>query len=261
MATAGARPQVRTRGPDAPSGARSRAPAARVRTWRQWLLPPALRGPSRRAAYRRAQVRRLLAAVGAAAAVGIVVSAYLPAEEDAGVDVVVAARALPVGHVVAEDDLQTVRWPADRRPEAALALPGSAVGRRLASPVTAGEAITTARLVGTGLVAGAPPGTVVVRVPLADPSAAVLAGAGSRVDLVSTTTGESLASSATVLAADTGADQAAAATPGLLGGSASAPGGTGLLVAVPPSAVAGLARALGDGASSGVFVVALAGSQ
>jgi pilus assembly protein CpaB len=78
--------------------------------------------------------------------------------------VVVAARALGAAHPLARRDLAIAAWPRRLVPTGAHSLPSELVGRRLAGPIGAGEAVTTARLVGAGLTAGLPPGAVAAAV-------------------------------------------------------------------------------------------------
>ena len=96
----------------------------------------------------------------------------------------VAARALPAGHALTAADLVVQRLPATAVPAGSRAGPGEVAGRRLAGPVTAGEPITAARLLGRGLVTGLPSGMLAVPVSIADPHTADLVHAGDTVDLV-----------------------------------------------------------------------------
>jgi Flp pilus assembly protein CpaB len=100
--------------------------------------------------------------------------------------VVVAARELPAGHLLARRDVAVARWPPAIRPTGARADPGSVIGQRLAGPVRAREALTTTRLVGADLAAELPGGLVAASVSLADPHAIDLVRAGDHVDLLET---------------------------------------------------------------------------
>jgi Flp pilus assembly protein CpaB len=102
------------------------------------------------------------------------------------VRVVIAARALPAGHVLAARDLAVARWPARLRPGDAAAASAHLIGARLAGPVAAREPVTSTRLLGTDLTSGLAPGVVATTVPLADPGAADLVHAGDRVDVLAT---------------------------------------------------------------------------
>jgi Flp pilus assembly protein CpaB len=118
--------------------------------------------------------------IGLAALLALSVLAPPPA---ATVVMTIAARDLPAGARLVTDDLRDVPAPAALVPPAALDRSG-ALGQVLLAPVAAGEAITTARLTGSGLLAGTPPGTVALPVRLADPGAAALLRPGDRVDLL-----------------------------------------------------------------------------
>jgi Flp pilus assembly protein CpaB len=141
-------------------------------------LPDRLTRPAR--AVRRAVLarRRLLAAVLAAVAVAAALQATArPAP--ATVAVTVAARDLPVGAVVAPEDLATAAWTPDSAPAD---LPDP-VGRVLAAPVRAGEPVTDVRLVGPGLTEGRPDlAAVPVRLP--DAGMAALLEVGDEIDLL-----------------------------------------------------------------------------
>jgi len=118
--------------------------------------------------------------VGLAALLALTVLAPPP---PATVPMTVAARDLPAGTRLGDADLRDVPAPAAVVPTAALDRAG-ALGQVLLAPVSAGEPITTARLNGSGLLTGTPPGTVALPVRLADPGAAALLVPGDRVDLV-----------------------------------------------------------------------------
>jgi len=119
--------------------------------------------------------RRLLAAVLAAAAAGTAVEALQPAPAERGAEVVAVAADLPAGHVVRADDLVPLDVPADVVPDGALSARDAVVGRRLVAAVRAGELVTDARLGGSGLLVGAPPGAVAVGVPLPAASTGLVA--------------------------------------------------------------------------------------
>jgi pilus assembly protein CpaB len=102
------------------------------------------------------------------------------------VPVVVSTSDLPAGHRIAGADLRVARWPPSLRPAGARAAPGSLIGRRLAGSVTAGEPVTSARLLGNGLTTGLARGAVAAAVPLDDPRAADLVRPGDHLDLLET---------------------------------------------------------------------------
>ncbi|HKC27114.1 MAG TPA: SAF domain-containing protein [Jatrophihabitans sp.] len=100
------------------------------------------------------------------------------------IPVVVAQHGLPAGHVLLRGDLAVAHWPLGVAPVGARGDPAGLVGRRVAGPVAAREAITSLRLVGADLTADLDPGVVAAAVPLGDPHAADLVRAGDRVDLL-----------------------------------------------------------------------------
>jgi Flp pilus assembly protein CpaB len=119
--------------------------------------------------------------LAAAVACGLGVLAPAPA---ATVDVVVASRPLDAGTVLGDRDVKLARRPAGTNP-GALTSPGDAVGRVLAAPVGAAEALTPERLVGPGLASRlSAHGHVAAPVRLADTGAATLLRAGDLVDVV-----------------------------------------------------------------------------
>src|SRR5690349_19069838 len=83
-----------------------------------------------------------------------------PAVAPASVPVVVAARDLPAGAVLAAADLAVVRYPAAATPSGVVPDARELVHRALAGGVRAREPITDARLVGPGVTALLPPGQV-----------------------------------------------------------------------------------------------------
>ena len=128
---------------------------------------------------RAARWRRPLAALLTAVAVLTALAALRPPGA-AGVDVLVAAADLPAGATVSEADLRPVRLPPSALPPSAVGADRSdrVVGGLLAAPVGRGELVTTARLLGPGLLTGAPPGTLAVPVEVSSalPDGAVRAG-------------------------------------------------------------------------------------
>lgn len=125
--------------------------------------------------------RRPLAAllVAVATLVGLrVVAAPAPAT----VPVPVAARDLAAGEVLAADDVASAAFAPGTAPARVTT---DAVGRVLAAPLSAGEPLTPARLVGPGLVA-ADPGMTALPVRLPDAGVVGLLRVGDRVDLLAT---------------------------------------------------------------------------
>ncbi len=124
--------------------------------------------------------RRLLAGLLTAVAVaaGLHTARAAPPAE---VPVLVAARDLPAGVVIAADDVRRVGFAPGSVPAGVAQNPA---GRTLAAPMRAGEPLTDVRLVGPALTDGYP-GLVAVPVRLPDPGMAGLLRVGDRVDLIS----------------------------------------------------------------------------
>jgi len=128
--------------------------------------------------------RRRLAAAGlAAGALASSLHALAPGPP-ARSSVLVAVRDVPAGTVLGAADLRLARRTASELPQGALTDPASAVGRAVGSGMRTGEALTDARLVGPGLLAGRPVGQVAAPVRIADGEAAALLRAGDRVDVL-----------------------------------------------------------------------------
>jgi Flp pilus assembly protein CpaB len=181
---------------------------------------------------------RRLAALGC---VVLAVSSAIGGRRATGSDrrltaVLVMTRPLPVGSTLAAADLRATTWPAELAPPNRIDAPAAAVGRRLAGPIGAGEAVTTARLVGVDLTARLAGGLVAVPVPLADPAAAPVIQPGDVVDLLAGPTAP--AQAARLLA---GSVLVLAVLP------ASEPGvDADLVVAVPVTAEESLSGAVGE---------------
>ncbi len=180
----------------------------------------------------------LLAALCAALAVGSGVHA-VAGPPPPGVEVTVAARALPAGTVLDADDLTTVTLSPAAVPDDVLADPQ---GSALAGPVARGEPITAVRVVGRDLAGEGLAGTGRVAVPvrLPDAGAVGLLAAGDRIDVVATDpqagTSVTVAAGVPVLALP-GPDEGASAGP--LG----TPGGRLVVLAVEEADVHKLATA------------------
>lgn len=140
----------------------------------------------------------------AAAATVSAVRTLAPPPADT-VDVLVAARDLPSGTRLGDDDLVVRTFPADLAPADAAS---AALGRVLAGPIGRGEVLTDVRVVGPGL-ARAQPGQTVLPVRLPDAGMASLLRPGDEVDLVATDPGTGasvvVARDVTVLATPTDA--------------------------------------------------------
>lgn len=164
----------------------------------------------RRAVLRRRRALAVLCAMGAVAA-GLRATAP-PAEPS--FEVLVAARDLPAGAVLAADDLTTVALRPDTAPDGVLTDTAEATGSVLAAAVRSGEPLTDVRLVGPDLTGGAP-GTIALPVRLSDAAQAGLLQVGDEIDLLATDpesrTTTTVTSGVPVLAvpdADTGATDA-----------------------------------------------------
>lgn len=134
----------------------------------------------------------MLRRAAAAALVGLaVVLALVPARGAATTDlVVVAARDLTPGTVLAAGDLTLHELPEQGVPDGASRDPVTVLNRTVAAPVRRGEPLTDVRLAGPELARAIAmdPGTVSVPLRLADSGVAALLHPGATVDVV--TTGE-----------------------------------------------------------------------
>ena len=139
--------------------------------------------------------RAVLAAGLTAAAVATALPVLAP-EPARTFAVVAATHDLVPGRPLTTADLTTVALTA--LPDGALTTVGDVVGRAVAGPVRAGEALTDVRLLGSGLVRT--PGLVATPVRLADPATASLLRAGDRVDVLAAPTDGSVAEAVTVAA-------------------------------------------------------------
>ncbi len=200
-------------------------------------LPPARRR-IRAVRHQLRRRRRLIAALLAAGAVLAGLRALTPPAPDT-VEVLVAARDLPSGTVLTDDDVVAQDFPLDLAPSDATA---AAAGRVLAAAVRRGEVLTDVRLVGPAL-ADAVPGETVLPVRLPDAGMATLLRAGDEVDLVATDPGTGdtvvVARDVTVLATPAGVPDGPAG------------GAGGALVVVSASATEAIAIA---GAALGQFL-------
>lgn len=129
--------------------------------------------------------RRLLAAACAALAVLAALSAVRQSPET--VTIAVARHDLASGTVVSAGDIGSAALPRSAVPDHVLPR-HRAVGRRVAGPMRAGEALTDARLVGPGSLHGYGAGAVLTTVRVERADAATLA-AGDRVDVVAVAPG------------------------------------------------------------------------
>ena len=125
--------------------------------------------------------RRTLSAVFAGLAVLTALTALR--QEPDGTSVLVARHDLSSGHVLTASDLRTVTVPSSARPSHPLGR-GSAVGRRVAGPMRAGEVITDYRVLQDDALSGYAAGAVLttIRVDRADGLTGL--HVGDRVDVI-----------------------------------------------------------------------------
>lgn len=139
--------------------------------------------------------RAVLAAGLTAAAVATALPVLAP-EPARTFAVVAAAHDLVPGRALTHADLRTVSL--STLPDGALTAVDEVLGRAVAGPVRAGEALTDVRLLGSGLVRT--PGLVAAPVRLADPATASLLRAGDRVDVLAAPTDGAVTEAVTVAA-------------------------------------------------------------
>ena len=193
--------------------------------------------------------RRLLAALLFCLAAAVTVEALIPAEQTRVV-VVAAAADLPVGTVLTPAHLTTRELPLEADVSASFADPAEVVGEQLATPLPDGAVLTPTVFVGSGLLTGAPAGSVAVPLRPADPSTVQLLSPGQHVEVVlSTGNGFEVPADTTVLARGLPVlwtSAAASSGPsGVWPGSTDADGL--VVVAAPPDVAATLAGASSNG--------------
>jgi Flp pilus assembly protein CpaB len=128
--------------------------------------------------------RRVLGACFAAIAVWLVVQAAT-APPPATTPVWTAARELPSGTVLGRSDLTRTGFAPGSVPAAAVRSLDNVVGRTLATPLGAGEPVTTGHLTGAEALAGLP-GRSAIAVRIPDGDVVALLTPGQRVTLVAT---------------------------------------------------------------------------
>jgi pilus assembly protein CpaB len=97
--------------------------------------------------------------------------------------VVVTAKPLSPGAVLAAADLAILDWPDELVPAGAVRRLADVLGHTVAAAMTPGEPLTAARLLDTGLSAALKPGQVALTIGLASGSQAAILQAGALVDL------------------------------------------------------------------------------
>jgi Flp pilus assembly protein CpaB len=190
--------------------------------------PEPRRVPGRAPAWQRRfrRHRRLLAAALAGVVVWGVTSELRPAGPPTA-PALVAARDLVPGSVLAEGDLQVLERSTAALPADAATTIGSVVGRTVAFPVRAGEALTARHVVGRDLLEALGPGMVATPVTLADAAAGALVSRGDLVDVLAAASGAaSGAPTSSVVASRVRVLVAPAREPASSGGLLGAPAGT-----------------------------------
>lgn len=216
-------------------------------------LLPTFFGPGRRPAWLRRRARTVLSVLLLGLAAVLLLDSWRPPPPEPRATVVVAARDLPAGHVLAGDDLRTTDVPASLAASAGSAAADRShlVGQVLAGAVEHGEPLRASRLLGRSSLATLGPGRLAIPVPVSSSLVARSARVGSRVDLV--VDGRALATDVPVLATT-----APAAPAGDAVGISTPIGGTGeLLVAVRRVDALALAAAIGDPQSPRAPIVVL----
>lgn len=186
--------------------------------------------------WRRSQIRRGLAALLAAVAVWLGISAASADPQGPMATVVVTDVEAGTGHELSASDLSVISVPLALSPLGASGATSDWEGKRLAAPVSVGDVLTPADISMVALADGQPPGYVVAHLPLASAALARAAPAGTRVDVLSTTDGTVLAADVIVLARTV-----ESATPGE---------GPGLFVAISAAEAGAIAVQTGGGAGS-----------
>lgn len=216
------------------------------------LLPPALRGPSRRAAWNRARVRRAAAALLVGVAGALALTALRPAPPPEGVPVLVATHDLATGTTLTSADVRVATWPADTSPPRTAASVDAVVGEVVNAPVAAGGPLPRLRLRSTAMLRALPDGEVAVHVPLRDPAIRRFLQPGDHVDALSAAGGDAVAHGLLVLATGVGTGSAPGTGPV---GSTTPAAEAGVLVAATPEQASGLAATIAeDGPGAGVVL-------
>lgn len=132
-----------------------------------------------------AKYRRIIAAALLMLALALCLSVLAPHTEE-HLNVLVAARDLPVGASLRAEDLRRQPVPRSLVPEGTYSRQMPAEGSRLAIPVQAGTPVFPTMIIGPGLLAGLEAGSVAVPLRLDDEQTASLLRAGQLVDVVLT---------------------------------------------------------------------------
>jgi pilus assembly protein CpaB len=127
--------------------------------------------------------RRLTVALLLCIAAGITVEQLTPAPDDT-VGALAATRDLPAGETLDPADLAVLDIPRGLLPGGSFSDSASLQGKQLAIPLRQGQLISDSQLLGPGLLAGHPPGSVAVPLRIADPSSAQLVSPGQLINVV-----------------------------------------------------------------------------
>lgn len=112
--------------------------------------------------------RRFCAALLLCAAAAIAVNQLTPGNQFTE-PVVTINSDLPTGNRITAEQVSLSKLPPAAVPRAALRRPEQAIGQLLTSAMREGQILTDASLLGSGLLTGAPPGSVAVPLHIADP--------------------------------------------------------------------------------------------
>lgn len=127
--------------------------------------------------------RRVAALLCLALAVLSALSSHAGPAPERRSPVLVTAKPLPPGTVLAATDLAAVLWPDAIVPAAAVLRLSDALGHTVGAAMTRGEPLTTARLLDTGISAALGPGQVALTIGLAGGNQAAILQAGALIDL------------------------------------------------------------------------------
>ena len=184
--------------------------------------------------------RRLLA--GLAAAVAVLAALTVIRGNTDEVPVLVAAREIPAGTVLADTDVSVARWPADLVPQGALGAAEDAVGKTVASAIPAKGPVTRSSFPDSGALVRE--GMVAMPVKFGSGAPIDLLHVGDRIDLIGS------ASDGTQQVLVSGAQVVAMPSSGSGGGMFAGESPGVVLVEVTSSQAATLAGAAGLGGLS-----------
>lgn len=127
--------------------------------------------------------RRFCAALLFCAAAAIAVNQLTPGNQFTE-QVVTITSDLPTGNRITVEQVSLSKLPPAAVPRAALSRPEQAIGQLLTSAMRKGQILTDASLLGSGLLTGAPPGSVAVPLHIADPQSISWLRPGQLVNVV-----------------------------------------------------------------------------